>query len=323
MTLGSRRRLDPPARISLGMRSRLAEFGQGIQFFAPGLKRWETREWRPEKAHRFLPVSITGTACALQCDHCQTKVLEGMVTLDDQDLFATARRLGERGTEGILVSGGSTRTGEVPLAPHFGAMRRIRDEIGMRVIVHSGVVTPGLAEGLAEAGVEGVMLDVIGADETIREVYHLELSAADFERSLERLAAAGLTILPHIVIGLHYGRLLGEWRALEMISRVPVSTLILVVLTPLVGTPMAGLEPPPLDEVEEFFALARERMPSTPLNLGCGRPMGEMKIAMDKAAIDHGVNGIAYPAEGIIEYAADCGLVPERHEYCCSLTWTA
>lgn len=62
-----------------------------------------------------------------------------------------------------------------------------------------------------------------------------------------------------------------------MIRRHPVSTLILVVLTPLVGTPMGDLPPPPVEEVVDFFACARDAMPDIPVNLGCGRPMGETR----------------------------------------------
>lgn len=316
--------MSAPALVepSEAMRVRRETFGDAIEFYAPGLKRWQSSEWVPEKANRFLPVSVTGTACALQCDHCKTKVLEGMITISkDTDLFATAERLKAQGTEGLLVSGGSTRRGGVPLLGHVAAMRRVREELGMRVIVHSGVVSPKLAAGLAEAEVDGVMLDIMGAEETIREVYHLDLTPADFERSLELLAGRGMRIIPHIVLGLHYGRFLGEWHALEMIGRYPVSTLILVVLTPLIGTPMGELEPPPVGDVTDFFALSRVTMPDTKINLGCGRPGGAMKVALDRAAIDHGLNGIAYPADGMVAYAQERGLKPEFFEYCCSLTW--
>ncbi len=322
ISLGSRPELSPPAVASEGMRLRRRNFGSTLELYAPGLKRWQTAEWKPETAHRFLPISVTGTACALACDHCGTKVLEGMLSIPSRGgLFELARQLRAQGTEGILVSGGSARSGEVPLMPHLEALRRVKAELGMRVIVHSGVVFPELAAGLAEAAVDGVMLDIIGAGETIREVYHLDLEVADFERSMELLAGRDLRIIPHIVLGLHYGRLLGEWSALEMVRRYPVSTLILVVLSPLVGTPMAGLAPPPVDEVSEFFALARRTMPEAPVNLGCGRPMGSMKVALDKAAVDHGFNGIAYPAEGIVDYAMRSGLEPAYYEFCCSLTW--
>ncbi len=316
--------LRPPRREAPGMRLRKQHFGSAMEFYAPGLKRWQTPEWTPERANRFLALSVTGTACALQCDHCKTKVLQGMPTVSrEAGLFDLASRLKTQGTEGILVSGGSDRSGEVPLALHFADMKRVREELGLKVIVHSGVVTPELAAGLAEAEVDGVMLDLIGADETIEQVYHLDLKADDFERSIELLAAREMRIIPHIVLGLHYGRFLGEHNALEMIRRYPVSTLILVVLTPLVGTPMAHLEPPPVGEVVEFFAHARAAMPDTQVNLGCGRPMGEMKIALDRAAVDHGLNGIAYPADGIVEYARASGLEPEFYEYCCSMTWAA
>ncbi len=293
-----------------------------IDFYAPGLKRWETSEWKPTNPKRFLPVSVTGAACALSCDHCQAKVLEGMVSVRlEENLFEVAKRLKAQGSEGLLVSGGSTRKGGVPLLPHLRHVPRIREELGMRVIAHSGVVSPELAQGLADAGVDGVMLDIIGADETIRDVYHLDLTVADFDRSLALLAERGMRIIPHIVCGLHYGRFLGEHRALEMISAYPVSTLIIVVLVPLVGTPMEHLPPPPVADVAAFFADARAAMPDTKVNLGCARPLGDMKGELDVAAIDCGLDGIAYPAEGTVAYARSVGLEPRFYEYCCSLTW--
>ncbi len=302
---------------------RRANFPDVMDFYAPGLKRWQTPEWTPQNPRRFLPVSVTGSACALSCDHCQTKVLDGMISVRaGLDLFDLASRLRAQGSEGLLVSGGSTRTGEVPLLPHLRHVPRIKSELGMKVIVHSGVVSPRLAAGLAQAGVDGVMLDIIGADETLRDVYHLDLTVADMERSLALLSAQGLRIIPHIVLGLHYGQFLGEHRALEMLTRYPVSTLILVVLTPLSGTPMAHIPPPPTDQVAGFFADARLAAPATPVNLGCARPLGAAKTELDQAAIDLGLNGIAYPADGAIAYAEARGLTPRLFEYCCSLTWT-
>lgn len=308
---------------SAGFELRLRNFGDEIEFYAPGLKRWQTSEWKPSNPKTFLPVSVTGSACALQCDHCSAKVLEGMVSVKaDEDLFALAERLHAQGSRGLLVSGGSQRsTGGVPLVPHLRHVPRIRDELGMTVIVHSGVVNPELAAALTASGVDGVMLDIIGAEDTIRDVYHLDMTPADFERSLALLAGAGLRIIPHVVCGLHYGRFLGEYAALEMIARYPVSTMIIVVLVPLVGTPMAHLPPPAAPDVIAFMQASREALPTTKVNLGCARPMGSMKLELDHAAIDHGLNGIAYPGDGVIAYAQQRGLTPALYEYCCSLTW--
>ncbi len=306
-----------------GFEVRRRHFPPVMEFYAPGLKRWETSEWKPTNPRRFLPVSVTGRGCALQCDHCRAKVLEGMLALPPgESLFQLARRLRKEGTEGLLVSGGSTRTGGVPLLPHLRDVQRIRMELGMRVVVHSGFVSPEVAVALARAGVDGVMLDVIGADQTIREVYHLDRTVSDVERSLALLAEAGLRIIPHIVLGLHYGRFLGEYRALDLVVRYPVSTLVLVVLVPLSGTPMADLPPPPRHEVAEFFGAARAALPRTPINLGCARPMADTKAVLDRAAVDQGLNGIAYPAEGVVDYARSRGLEPRFYEFCCSLAWS-
>ncbi len=311
--------MSVPAEAVVGTPGRAPEV---MDFYAPGLKRWQSSEWHPRNPRRFLPVSVTGPACALQCDHCQAKVLRGMVSVRaGQDLLDLARRLKASGAQGLLVSGGSGKTGEVPLLPHLWAVRRVREELGMRVVVHSGVVSPALAAGLADCGVDAVMLDIIGADETIAQVYHLDLRVADFDRSLGLLADRGLRIIPHIVLGLHYGRFLGEHRALELVASHPVSTLILVVLTPLVGTPMADLPPPPAEDVVAFFGAARQAVPDVPVNLGCARPMGALKVELDHAAVDVGLNGIAYPADGVIAYAASRGREPRLHEWCCSLTW--
>jgi uncharacterized radical SAM superfamily protein len=311
------------ASTSAGFAVRRANFPDEIDFYVPGLKRYETSEVSQANPRAFLPVSLTGSACALACDHCKMKILAPMISAPQAGgLFELCRGLRERGTAGVLVSGGSDAEGGVPLLRHLPDIVRVRRELGMRVIVHSGLVTPETAAGLRDAGVEGVMMDVIGADETIHEVYHLPgKTVADFERSLDLLTGSGLNVIPHIILGLHYGRFLGEYDALAMVRRHRVSTLIVVVLTPLVGTPMANVPPPDVRDVDAFFLRARLELPAARVILGCARPLGGVKAEIDRAAVDHGLNGIAYPAEGIVRYAAARGLRPRIHESCCSLNW--
>lgn len=301
---------------------RQANFDNTFEFYAPGLKSWQTNEWKPSNPKRFLPVSVTGSSCALSCDHCQTKVLQGMISVRmGENLYDVAAKLKAEGSEGLLISGGSTKTGGVPLERHLRHVPRIKEELGMTVIAHSGLVSPRLAQALADAQVDGVMLDIIGANETIRDVYHLDLTVDEFDRSLALLSQASLRIIPHIILGLHYGKFLGEYNALEMISKYPVSTLIIVILTPLISTPMESVIPPSVEEVAAFFGDARTAMPTTRINLGCARPMGGIKAELDHAAIDLGLNGMAYPADGTIAYAAAKGLTPKLFEWCCSMSW--
>ncbi|RMG68525.1 MAG: radical SAM protein [Calditrichaeota bacterium] len=299
--------------------TRQAHFDNRIYFFAPGLKHFETEEFRQQTPQAFRPISLTGSACALQCEHCKSKILEPMIPLDQKEgLLALCRRLAERGTRGVLISGGSQPNGQVPLRKYLPEISRVKQELGLRVMVHCGVVDEDTARGLRDAGVDGVMLDIIGAEETIRQVYHLDLTPGDFERSLAALARYGHSIRPHIILGLHFGRFLGEEQALEMIARYPVDVLVLVILTPLVGTPMQGVEPPAVELIANFFGQARLRMPHTPIMLGCARPLGDHKTAVDRAAIDYGLNGLAYPAEGMVRYARNMGLEPVFRENSCS-----
>jgi uncharacterized radical SAM superfamily protein len=292
-----------------------------IHFYAPGLKRFRTSEYAGQDAGRFVSVSVTGSECALACDHCNSRVLEGMTPLASNSLFELCARLRGRGARGVLVSGGCDRRGRVPLLRHAPALVRVRRELGLTVRVHPGLADEPTAAALGPVDVDGAMLDVIGAEETIRDVYHLEVPVAEYGRALERLERHGVPLVPHIVVGLHYGRLLGEWRALEMIAERKVKLLVLVILMPLYGTAMAATAPPPVEEIGKFFADARRAMPDTPISLGCARPIGPMKGALDRLAVDAGFCGIAYPAEGIVAYAESRGLTPQFHDACCGVNW--
>ncbi len=298
--------------------------GRPIHFYAPGLRRFATREYGGQDLAAFVSISVTGSECALMCDHCQAKVLAGMVPLTRRGtLFDLCKGLAAQGAHGALISGGCDRRGRVPLLPHMADMMRVRDELGMTLRVHPGLVEETVAAGLGRVGVDGAMLDIIGAEETIREVYYLDVAVTEYERSLERLARHGVPAVPHIVLGLHFGRFRGEESALEIIARYPRKAAVLVVLQPLYGTAMANTAPPPVEEIGAFFHLARGRLHDTPLFLGCARPLGPMKREIDRLAVDAGLDGIAYPAEGIVAYAASRGRPAAFHNACCGVGWTS
>jgi len=293
-----------------------------IHFYAPGLKRYRTGEYATQQDRAFVSISVTGDACALKCDHCQMKVLQGMAALDTgTSLFDLCRRQAELGARGVLISGGCDSRGRVPLLNHMDDIRRVRTELGLTIRVHPGLVDEELARALGTVAIDGAMLDIIGAEETIRDVYHMDVPPEEYERSLERLERYEVPTIPHIVLGLHFGEFRGEERALEIIARHPPRLLVLVILMPLYGTPMAGVTPPSAGEIGSFFELARASLPRTPIALGCARPSGISKEVVDRMAVDAGFTGIAYPAEGIVSYARDRGLVPHFHDACCGVNW--
>ena len=299
---------------------RRANFSDEIKFFAPGLKHYSIPGFEQKNPLAFLPISLTGSGCALDCDHCNKKILEPMIPLDQKaGLFNMCQKLAQKGTESVLISGGSKKTGEVPFMKHIGDIRRIKEELGMKIIMHTGLVLKeSEAIALKAAGVDGVAIDIIGANETIKEVYHLDATVDDYDRSLALLSAHGLSLRPHIILGLHYGKFLGEHAALDMIAKYPIHSLILVILVPMHETNMWGIDPPDPAEVSEFFFQARLKMPDTYIMLGCARPLGEYKKIVDRAAVEAGINGIAYPAEGIIAFSESMGLRPTFFENSCS-----
>jgi len=200
-------------------------------------------------------------------------------------------------------------------------LKRIRTELGLAIRVHPGLPDEETAAALGEIDLDGAMLDIIGAEETIREVYHLEAGVDEYAAVLERLSRHGVPLVPHIILGLHYGRMLGEWRALEMIARHRPKLLVLIILMPLYGTAMATVTTPSVEEIGAFFRTAREAFPDIPVSLGCARPIGPQKTAIDRLAIDAGLDGIAYPAEGIVAYARERGRTPRFHDACCGVNW--
>ena len=300
--------------------TRRENFGEKIYFFAPSLKRYDISEFKARQNTFFVPISITGSGCQLSCDHCQGKILEGMLSAQDPgSLWTLGEQLSERGCRGLLITGGSLKDGRVPLMKFMPAIGRLKSELGLKIAVHTGLVDEVLADEIAKAEIDVAMMDIIGSEETIGSVYHLSASPSDFESTLEMLIKRGIRVSPHLVIGLHWGKIIGEKRALGMISSFNVYSLVLVVLTPLHNTPMEGISPPRLKEVGELFAKARSQFPSTPVLLGCAKPLGRYKDNVEQLALRMGFNGIAYPGEKVVKLARRAGLKPIFSQYCCSL----
>jgi len=301
---------------------RQENFPNEITFYGPGLKPHKTSEFEGS-LKEFVSISVTGNNCALNCEHCNTKMLNNMIDLpaNKSRLFDTAKGLQKNGAKGILVSGGSNIQNQVPLLEHVDDMKRIRNELGMIIRVHPGLPDEQTCKALAGVDLDGVMMDIIGDQETITDVYHLDVTPKDYELALERLHKHAIPTIPHIILGHYFGEMNGEWAALEMIKKYSPKALVLVILLPLTGTGMEGVRPPSLNEIREFFETARITLPRIPILLGCARPLGSMKIKIDQIAINAGLNGIAFPSEGIVGYAHAKGLKPSFINACCGVTW--
>jgi len=292
-----------------------------IRFSTPTFKEYSTSELKGCGKNSFPAFSITAGACGLNCDHCQKKILEPMIPATDPAMLdAKVRRLIDtEGLNGFLLSGGSNKRNEIPYGRYLPVVEKLKADFPfLRIAIHSALLDESRAKAMESAGVDTVMMDVIGAEETINQVYKLDRPVDDFEQTLAALCSTSMEVTPHIVIGLHYGRLLGEENALDIVSRYPVTALVLVVVMPFYAKP-GTFETPATSDVGRIFVEARDRLADKQVLLGCARPPGMHKRVTDAYAVMAGLDGIAFPADGAVSVAHSIGRPFEQAHACCSI----
>lgn len=292
-----------------------------IRFSTPTFKEYASSEISGCGKNSFPAFSVTAGACALDCDHCQAKILEPMIPATTPEMLDRKVRdlVLLQGLQGFLLSGGSNRRNEIKYERYYPVLERLkRDFPHLRIAIHSALLDETRARLMESAGVDTAMMDVIGSPETIRQVYRLDRPVADFEATLAALCATTMEVVPHIVIGLHYGRILGEAAALDICSRHAIHALVLVVIMPFYAKPGA-FETPATESVGRIFLDARSRLPGKQVLLGCARPAGLHKRATDAYAVMAGLDGIAFPADGAVAVAQAIGRPYEQQHACCSM----
>jgi hypothetical protein len=293
-------------------------FGKRIRFYAPSFMYYKTDYFRSSPA-AFPSISVTGSSCALKCKHCNGRVLNTMFpATTPEELINLCAKLKTQGAIGCLISGGCLPDGSVPLERFVDAMAKIKRDLGLTLVAHTGVIDISTARRLKEAGVDAALIDVIGSDETIREIYQLKVKVEDYDRSLRALHESGIPLVPHVLVGLHYGKLKGELQALKMISKYAPSAVIVIAFMPIRGTPMEKVNPPAPEDIARVLVAARFMMPQTSMVLGCMRPKGEHRRKTDTLALKAGVNAIAFPAEEAIHLAESMELEITFSSLCCS-----
>lgn len=288
-----------------------------LNFHAPGFKSCALNCGK----ENWPAISITGAECKLQCDHCKGKILAPMIPARTPEaLWRAVNKAIDKGALGMLLTGGSNLRNEVEYDPYYPVLRRIKDTWpAFNIALHTALVNRATAQRMEDAGIDSAMMDVIGAQDTITQVYHLKRSVDDFERTLEHLGATRMRLVPHIVIGLHYGKLLGEWNALAMLQRHRLSALVLVVAMPFYAPASRPFATPDSTAVGRFFLAARQALPDTPLLLGCARPPGRARLEIESYAVMAGLDGLAHPSEGMIELAQQLGRKTTVSPTCCSI----
>jgi lipoyl synthase len=320
--IGSLEDMDWEPSLLQEMVSRIPDPARPIHFYVPGFKSYRTDELDAAPVHAWPAISITGGECRLQCDHCRAEILKAMLpATTPAELWRLACNQVASGARGMLLSGGSNHRNEIEYASFLPVIRRIKDAFPhFRVAVHTALVDDAKAHDMEAAGIDVAMMDVIGARETLRHVYHLKRPVEDFERALASLVATRMRVVPHVVLGLHYGRFLGEWRALDVVRKHRPDALVLVVAMPHYAPADRPFAVPDPHAVGRFFLEARRMLPDIPIQLGCARPAGRAKQIIDGYAVLAGLDGLAHPAEGMVGFAGRVGRKTQVVPTCCSVS---
>lgn len=257
---------------------------------------------------KFPSMSVTGGRCALDCPHCRGRYLDDMEDVDGPDeLYEYALRLEDRGANGFLLSGGCDERGKVPLYDFISCTRRIKEETDLLINVHTGLPDDDLLEGLSDSPIDIISYEMIGSKDTIGLIYGIDASPSDYKLGYDRLKENGMKVVPHITVGLHKGRLRGEFQAVDMIDDTDR-----IVLNSLIPSDFGRR----VDE-GDFLSVVeycRNNLDSEVV-MGCMRERGRSDMEIE--ALKRGLSGIVVPSNETREWAVERFEI-ERKELCCA-----
>ena len=228
-------------------------------------------------------ISLTGDRCGLQCAHCGGQYLCHM-----QPVWEA--RVDE--ATSALISGGCDPDGRVPVMQYLDQIRKIKP--GRRLNWHVGLIDEQEMQAIAPY-VDVISFDVVGDTETIREVYGMDKTPADYAEAYTMLRRYA-HVVPHITIGLRCGQIGHERPAMDLLVQAGLDALVFIVLIPTPGTRYADCPLPDVKEVVRLLAEARQRFPTIPIQLGCMRPRRAYRAQLDPLAVRAGVNVIVSPS---------------------------
>ncbi len=278
--------------------------------------------------NRFPAISITGSECALECEHCNRKYLKGMkAILENKDLEQFLFELHKNNGVGALISGGSKLDGSVPLLEYLDTIKKVKRETNLIINTHTGLLNEETAVKLADANVDIISFDINVDEQVIRNIYHLDVELNEYKRAIDLLKKYELNIVPHICIGLYYGKLNKELESIRFIKETEInpSLIVVIILIPPKDSKVKFEMPKP-ESIAKVIAILRFAFPKTEISLGCMRPRGKIKNEIEKFAIRAGVTRIEIPSKDTLmwlkknnkkiqfKYFSACCAIPKKFE---------
>lgn len=259
---------------------------------------------------RTLSISLTDHGCEQNCAHCNGHYLKGMQMLSKLQTDA----LNEY--DAVLISGGSSRNGSVPVAAHIDTILALPENLQLNLHPGYQPVEPLLP---LKKRKPVVSFDLPGSDAVIRNIFKLPYRTEDY-RKLFISYAKHFDTIAHICIGINGGKNSGEESTLDFLAEQSVKQAVFIIFRPTPGTELASAQPPELKRVCEVFRYARNRMKSQ-LLLGCMRPASTYRRDVDILAWLYGIRKIVQPHHELISILESHNIAINEYKNCCALNF--
>lgn len=222
---------------------------------------------------KFPSVSITGSKCWLKCSYCMGYYLKLMDhVLTPRKLYDLARYYWKNKAIGMLISGGFTGDGRLPIEPFLPVIRDIKKDFKLIINLHVGIIDRELASKIRYSGVDIVDYELIIDNKIIKNIKHLDHSVDDYIKGYEVLINYGPDyIAPHILLGVKYGIIDWEYRAIDILGDYDPYLTVFLVFIPTRNTPMENIRTPGANDIINVIRYSRKRLRGE-LALGCMRP---------------------------------------------------
>ncbi len=224
-----------------------------------------------------------------------------------EELVLLGRHYWKRGARGMLVSGGLTKSGKLPIKPFLGAIKELK-EMGYIISVHTGIVGKEEALMLSKAGVDIADYELILDKEAISRSKGLDVDPELFVRGMELLLDESIDVVPHMVVGLPGSS--DDWieRASHVVRELGINRTVVLAFIPTPGTPLSNERSPTPEEVKSAVDTLSK---VSKVSLGCMRPPW-MKKDIDSLVLGS-VDRIANPHYSLkLNKVLACCSIPEE-----------
>ncbi|MFW9875691.1 MAG: hypothetical protein ACFFG0_21520, partial [Candidatus Thorarchaeota archaeon] len=184
-----------------------------------------------------------------------------------------------------------------------GTIKKVKRKTSLIINTHTGLLNEETAKKLADSDVDIVSFDINMDEEVVKNIYHLDIELSEYKRAIDLLKKYNLNIVPHICVGLNYGKLKKELESIKFIKETIINPSLIVVIALIPPKdPKKKFDTPKPNDIAKVIAILRLVFPMTEISLGCMRPRGKIKTEIEKAAIKAGITRIEIPSKETLKW---------------------